>query len=91
MLSDQRRHFRIAQAVLLIQEAGMAAGLLVVPGAPFVHIKPDLLVRIILVHDGGGLGHDLVDVQAHASRVEAHSLSGKPVAGPLSRKMRGTV
>ena len=49
-VEGQRRHFRIAQRVLLIEKAGMAARLLVVPGAPFIHIQSDLLVGVIFVH-----------------------------------------
>src|SRR3546814_20658828 len=53
----------IAQAVLLIEEAGVRAGLLIVPGAPFVDIERDALVGIVFVHDRRMFGDEFVHVQ----------------------------
>ena len=44
-------HQRVAQRVLLVEEAGLGAGLDVVPGAPLVHDQADPFLGIGLVHD----------------------------------------
>ena len=41
MLSVHAGHQRVAQRVLLVEEAGIGARLDVVPGAPFVHDQAD--------------------------------------------------
>ncbi len=55
----------IAQRILLIQKSRLAARFRIVPSAPFVDGKGDLLRRIILIHHGAVLG----DVIIHPERV----------------------
>jgi len=58
-----RSHDRIAQRVLLIEEAWFAPRLGIVPRAPFVDRKADLLLGIVLVHHRGILRDQVVHAQ----------------------------
>ena len=53
----------VADAVLLHQEPGVAAGRGIVPGPPFVDDQPGLLGGIIFVHDRRMLRDELVHLQ----------------------------
>src|SRR5699024_6009481 len=46
--------------VLLVQEPGVGAGFDVPPGAPLVQHQPDLLLRVVAVHDRGVAGDQLL-------------------------------
>jgi hypothetical protein len=59
------RHHGVADGVALEQEARVGARLDVVPGAPFVDVEADLLLRVVLVEDGDVAA----DVVFHAQRV----------------------
>ena len=59
----ERREHGVAQAVLLHQEARVAARQRSVPAAPFIDDQRDLLLGIVLVHDGGVLGDDRVHLE----------------------------
>ena len=59
----ERREDRVAQAVLLHEESRVAAGQRRVPCAPFIDHQGELLLRIVLVHDGRVLGDDRVHLQ----------------------------
>ena len=80
----QRRHFGIAQRVLLIEEAGMGPRLLVVPGAPLIDVQRDFLLGIILVHRRADLGnqglHLARQVQFAGPQVLAKAGGGTAVA-----------
>ena len=56
-------HEGIAQGVLLIQVPRDGAGLLVPPGAPFVHQQVYLVLRVGLIHDGLVLLDDFLYLQ----------------------------
>ena len=51
---------RVAHGVLLVEEAGIRAGLHLKPGAPLVHDQADALVGVVLVHDRGVVRYQLV-------------------------------
>src|SRR5664279_4431937 len=70
----ERRHQRVAQRVLLEQEAGIGAWLNVPPRAPLVQGQPDALAWIVLVHDGGMLGNDVVDADGGRQRLGVFGL-----------------
>src|SRR5690625_3842260 len=55
-----RGHQGVTHGVLLVQEAGVGAGLDVPPGAPLVDDQSDLLMRVVVVHDGGVASHQLL-------------------------------
>jgi hypothetical protein len=50
-LEGQRSDQRVAQRVLLVEEAGVATRLGVVPGAPLVDEESDALLGVVTVHD----------------------------------------
>src|SRR5699024_2151768 len=54
------RHERVPHRVLLVQEPGVGAGFDVPPGAPLVQHQPDLLLRVVAVHDRGVAGDQLL-------------------------------
>ena len=56
-------HKGVAHGVLLIEEAGIGAGLHLKPVAPLVHDHADLLFRIIFVHDCTVTHHQLFHIQ----------------------------
>ena len=62
-VQGQSGNHGVPHGALLIQEAGVGAGLHVEPGAPFVHQQIHLVVRIVPVHDLGMLGHQLVHIK----------------------------
>jgi len=68
--ADGGQH-RVLHRVLLIQEAGIGAGLHWVPGAPFVEGDADVLFRVVL-------GHDLVMGSQQGIIAEAALLNFKP-------------
>ena len=51
---------RVAEGVLLVEEAGVGAGLDVEPGAPLVDDQADAPARVVAVHDRGVAGDELV-------------------------------
>ena len=53
-------HHGVAHGVLLVQEAGVGAGLHVEPGAPLVHQQAHLVLGVVAVHNLGVLGNYLI-------------------------------
>src|SRR5512146_3502659 len=86
-----RRHQSVAQRVLLIEESGMGAGLLVIPRTPFVDEERDALLRVVLVHDRRVTRDVLVDSRGRLQRgsplVLAESGGGSLVF-PVARRYR---
>ncbi len=56
-------HQCVPHGILLIQEAGIGAGLHIIPGAPLIHDHADLLFRIILIHNGAMSLDQLIHLQ----------------------------
>ena len=46
-----RGYYSIPKGILLIQKTGLPSFFCVIPRTPFIHIKAQLTVRIILIHD----------------------------------------
>src|ERR1017187_9847246 len=70
----ERRHQRVAQRVLLEQEARIGAWLNVPPRAPLVQGQPDALAWIVLVNEGGRFGNDGVDADGGPQRLGVFGL-----------------
>ena len=64
----QRGDHGVAHGVLLVEEAGVRAGLHVVPGAPLVHHERDALLRVVLVHDRAMAGEQRLHEERLAQR-----------------------
>ena len=64
----QRRDHRVAHGVLLIEEAGVRAGLDVVPAAPFVDDQADAVLGVVAVHNGQMAADEVVHVCGLAHR-----------------------
>ena len=58
----------IAQAILLIEKAGVGARFNIIPGAPLVDNQPNALVRVILIHDRTMVGDDFFHTQRFLQR-----------------------
>ena len=72
----------VTQAVLLDQEARIAAGQRRIPAAPFVHHQRHFLLRIVLVHDGRMLVDQTVHLQRGLENL-AYSASPNPTDANL--------
>src|SRR5690625_7829512 len=68
-------HERIADGVLLIEEARRGAFFLFVPCTPFAHDHPDALLRVISIHELAVSFDDLFDLPASAHELEPLSLA----------------
>src|SRR5690625_2403021 len=68
-------HERIADGVLLIEEARRGAFFLFVPCTPCAHDHPDALLRVISIHDLAVSFDDLFDLPASAHELEPLSLA----------------
>ena len=64
----QSSHESIAHGVLLIQMPLDGSGLLVPPCSPFIYEQTDLLLRVLLVHDGTMLLDDVLNFETLAQR-----------------------
>ena len=60
---------RVAERILLAQEARVRARILGIPGAPFVDRQEDALLRIIFVHDRAVLGDQFVHAPGAGKRI----------------------
>ena len=72
LIEDIERHsrdHRIAHGVLLVEEAGVSAGLDVIPGTPLVHDQADALFRVVAVHDRAVTAHQIVDKERLLQRL----------------------